>query len=160
MSDNHISVYIKNRHMKKELNLTDVSSDAPKISTEQKRKIDRETKKFLKDVRDFIRSKNNGDIPAEWSMSLMLLETYYRQFLQCTYELESLDSVVVNSRYGVVAHPLLKIQNTAAVRLEKYMSEMGLSLKSATKLDIAKPQIEESPLDKFVKKATNKVEKR
>lgn len=115
------------------------------------KKVDKETKSFLKDVKDFIKEKNNGHIPAEWLMSLKLLETYYRQFLQVTYELEGLDTIVVDSRYGVVAHPLLKIQNTAAVRLEKMMSELGLSLKSATRLEIAKPVVEESPLTKYVK---------
>lgn len=122
------------------------------------KKVEKETKSFLKDVKDFIKNKNNGAIPAEWLMSLKLLETYYRQFLQVTYELEGLDSIVVDSRYGVVAHPLLKIQNTAAVRLEKMMSELGLSLKSATKLEVVKPVVEESPLTKFVK--NKEVEKR
>lgn len=122
------------------------------------KRIERETKKFLKDVKNFITEKNNGTIPAEWMMSLRLLETYYRQFLQVTYELEGLESVIVDSRYGPTAHPLLKVQNTAAVRLEKMMSELGLSLKSATKLEIAKPVVEESPLSKFVK--NKEVEKR
>lgn len=125
---------------------------------ETNKRIERETKKFLKDVKNFITEKNNGTIPAEWMMSLRLLETYYRQFLQVTYELEGLESVIVDSRYGPTAHPLLKVQNTAAVRLEKMMSELGLSLKSATKLEIAKPVVEESPLSKFVK--NKEVEKR
>lgn len=121
------------------------------------KKVEKETKKFLKDVRDFIKNKNSGDIPSEWLMSLKLLETYYRQFLKTTYELESLDSVICDSRYGPTAHPLLKIQMQAAVRLEKMMSELGLSMKAAVKLDVVKPQVEESPLEAFVK---NKVEKR
>lgn len=122
-----------------------------------KKKIERETNKFLKDVRTFITQKNSGQIPPEWSMSIKMLETYYRQFLQTTYELEALDSVICDSRYGPQPHPLLKVQNTAAVRLEKMMSELGLSMKSAVKLDIAKPVVEESPLEAFVK---GKVERR
>lgn len=129
------------------------------MDDQTKKKIERETNKFLKDVRKFITDKNNGVIPPEWAMSIRLLETYYRQFLQVTYELEGLESVIVDSRYGPTAHPLLKVQNTAAVRLEKMMSELGLSLKSATKLEIAKPVVEESVLTKFVKNKTG-VEKR
>lgn len=121
------------------------------------KKIERETNKFMKDVRSFLEDKNNGVIPAEWLLSLRLLETYYRQFLQCTEELEKLDSVVTTSRYGPTPHPLLKVQTQAAVRLEKMMSELGLSMKAAVKLDVAKPQVETSPLEAFVQ---SKIEKR
>lgn len=122
-------------------------------------KIERATNTFLKDVKKFITAKNNGVIPAEWSMSLKLLETYYRQFLQATAELEQLDSLTIEGKYGPQPHPTLKIQSQASVRLEKMMAELGLSLKSATKLDLAKPVAEQSVLSKFIKN-NSKVEKR
>ena len=87
----------------------------------------------------------------------MLLETYYEQFITLSCEIEGLDSLVVDSRYGVVPHPLLAARDKAAIRLESLMKATGITFKEAAKLDIVETVQEESPLDAFIK---NKVEKR
>lgn len=115
------------------------------------------TKKFMKNVRDFLASKNNGEVPPEWECSLMLLETYYKQFVQINEEIEKLPSLVVDSRYGSVPSPLLACRDKAAMRLEQSMKEMGITFKAAAKLNVVKPKEEESALDVYLKK---KIEKR
>ena len=121
------------------------------------KKVNRQTNDFMKAVKEFLTVKGGGEIPTEWSLSLLLLETYYKQFLLATYQLEDTETLLVESRYGLVENGLLKIQSRAATRLEKQMTELGLSLKAGAKLGVTEPKKEESPLDKFLK---GKVEQR
>lgn len=118
------------------------------------KKINRKTAQFMKSVRDFLTVKGGGEIPTEWELSLLLLETYYKQFLMATVQLEEVGTLLVESRYGPQENALLKIQSRAATRLEKQMSELGLSLKSGAKLGVTEPKKEETALDKFLKGKT------
>ena len=120
------------------------------------KKVEAKTKKFMKSVKEFLTVKGGGSIPSEWQLSLELLEMYYRQFMNISLQLEDEQSYVISSRYGVMPHPLLKIQNNAAIRLEKQMSELGLSLKSGKKLEVTDVKKEDSALDKFLKKQVEK----
>lgn len=120
-------------------------------------KVERKVKSFMKVVRTFLASKNGGEVAPEWECGLLMLETYYNQFLRLSDEIDGLDSIIEQGRYGWQPSPLLKARDTAAVRLEALMKQMGLTLKSALTMDIAEPVIEESPLESFVK---NKIEKR
>lgn len=125
---------------------------AKKLSEAEKK-----TKKFMKSVRVFLASKSGGKVPLEWEASLLLLEEYYKQFIGLTIEINQLPSLVADSRYGVVPHPLLGARDRAAVRLESIMKSLGLTLKSALTMEIAEPVVEDSPLESFVK---NKIERR
>ena len=118
---------------------------------------EKKTKKFMKSVKTFLASKSGGKVPAEWEASLTLLEEYYKMFIGLTLEINKLDSLVVDSRYGVIPHPLIGARDRAAVRLESILKQLGMTLKSALTMEIAEPVIEESPLESFVK---NKIEKR
>ncbi len=120
-------------------------------------KLSNETKKFMRNVTKFIEEKNEGKVPAEWEALLGMLENFYEQYIKASEELLGLDSLTVASRYGVVPHPLLKIQREAAIQVQKLCSEFGLSMKQAQKMKIVEPKAEESVLEKYVK---GKVEKR
>ena len=119
--------------------------------------IEKKTKKFMKSVRLFLASKSGGKVPMEWECSLMLLEEYYKQFVALTEEINKLDSVIVDSRYGPQPSALLGARDRAAIRLEALMKALGLTMKAALSMDIAEPVIEDSPLDKFIQ---GKIEKR
>lgn len=120
-------------------------------------KYSNETKKFMRNVSAFIKSKNGGEIPPEWEAMLGMLQNFYEQYVQATNEILLLDSLVVDSRYGPQPHPLLKIQASASIQVQKLCSEFGLSMKQAQKLKVVEPQKEETALDKFLK---GKVERR
>ena len=130
-----------------------------KLSEEEikSNKTEREVKKFMKVVRDFLASKNGGEVAPEWECSLLMLETYYSQFIRLSQEIDALDSIIEMGRYGAQPSPLLKARDTTAIRLEALMKALGLTLKSALSMDIAEPVQAESPLEAFVK---NKIEKR
>lgn len=119
--------------------------------------IEKKTKKFMKSVRAFLASKSGGDVPAEWDCSLMLLEEYYKQFVTLTEEINQLDSLVSNSRYGPIPHPLLAARDKAAIRLEAAMKSVGITFKEAAKMETIEVTEPDSPLDNFVK---GRIEKR
>lgn len=127
------------------------------MSEKDAKKIEKRVKKFMKSVRDYLANKTGGQVENAWGCSLMLLEEYYRQFLQMTEEINNLDSLVAQSRYGAVPHPLLAARDKAAVRLEAAMKSCGITFKEAAKMEVIEPVVEDSALDVFLK---NKVEKR
>lgn len=125
---------------------------AKKLSETEKK-----TKKFMRSAREFLKKKNGGKVAAEWECSLMMLEEYYKQFISLTEEINNLDSLVEDSRYGKIPSPLLAARDKAAMRLEALMKQLGLTLKAALSMEIAEPVIEDSPLEEFVK---GRIEKR
>lgn len=110
----------------------------------------------MKSVREFLARKNEGTIPPEWSMTLTMLESYYKQFIELTEEIDALPSVITDSRYGPAPNPLLAARDRTSVRLEAIADDLGLTMKSQAKLKISTPK-EETPLDKFIK---GKIEQR
>lgn len=120
------------------------------------RRVKKQVKAFMKSVKEYLLAKN-GHIEPSWSCSLSMLEVYYSQFLMLTEEINQLDSLVEESRYGPRPSVLLTARDKTAVRLESLMKQFGITFKSASSMDIIEPVKEESPLEKFVK---NKVEKR
>ena len=127
------------------------------IYSKKAKKIKKQVKKFMTAVKDFLKAKNGGKVPAEWSCSLMILETYYEQFVVLTEEINELPSLVQDSRYGVQPHPLLGARDKTTIRLEAMLKQFGLTMKEAVKMEVIEPVVEDSPLEMFVK---NKVEKR
>ena len=126
-----------------------------KMSAEQiSKKVDTQTKKFMKAARAFLATKGGGELRPEWELGIMMLEAYYRQFVELNLKISQLDSLLVDSRYGPQPTPLLACRDKACVRLESLMKEMGLSLKSALKLNVVDAKKEETALDKFLKAKT------
>lgn len=128
------------------------------MTSGEKGYITRKTNKFMESVKNFLRKRSGGDIPDEWEASLMILEEYYKLFMQLTLEIEKLDSFLVPSKYGQIISPLIGARDSAARRLESMMGNLGLTLKSAIKLDVAEVEVSDSPLESFL--SSNNVEKR
>lgn len=123
-------------------------------------RVDTKTKEFMASVRAFLATKagnSDGSVPKEWECSIMLLEAYFRQFLELDMRIQELDSVVVEGRYGPMVSPLCAARDKASCRLESQMKELGISMKSAIKLNVVDAKKEESVLDKYMK---GKIEKR
>lgn len=119
-------------------------------------RVDKEVEKFIGAARAFLSTKGGGEVPVEWELSLTMLEAYYRQFSELNLQISQLDSLIENGKYGPRPSCLLAVRDKAAVRLESLMKEMGLSMKSAIKLNVVEPKREESPLDAYLKKQAEK----
>lgn len=115
----------------------------------------KKTKKFIKDVRDFIK-EHSGEESPQLEVSLIMIENYFYEFLFLTMKLENMDSIIIAGRYGEQPTPLIAARDKAAARLESLLKESGLTLKSAQKIPQAKKK-EKSVLEQFM---AGSVEKR
>lgn len=120
------------------------------MSEKDTKKVEKKVKKFMKSVRAFLAQKS-GSVRPEWECSLILLETYFEEFLMLSIEIERLDSLVSMTRYGEAPNALLGARDKSAIRLEGLLKSLGCTFKEATKMDIVEPVAEESPLDTFIK---------
>lgn len=132
--------------------------------SEYKRKAERQTKKFMKAARAFLATKltgsSDGQIPDEFELNLILLESYYKQFIMLDLEINDLESLVIEGRYGPLVNPICNARDKACVRLESLIKQLGLSLKSGKQIGSIEISKKESPLDKFFAENNSKIEKR
>ena len=126
------------------------------LDKEENKKVDRQVKKFMKVVKDYLTVKGGGIFPPEWALSKDLLETFYRQFLVSCAEIEKLDCLYIDTGRGggQKEHPLLSIRDKAAIRIEGLMRQMGLTMKSGLQMGTTDVKKEETPLDEFLKAQT------
>ncbi len=124
-------------------------SRALTIEEKNKNKVNLKVKRFMNNVRKFIKSKNDNVVPPEWDAMLDMLEDSYKQYCTATFELERLDSYLVDSRYGPTINPLFKIKNSSLMNVQRLCNEFGLSMKQAQKMKVKEPKKEKSVLDTF-----------
>ena len=129
-----------------------------KLTDEQiRKKVDLKAKKFMKSAEKFLATKAGGtEVPVEWEVSTIMLESYYREFLELTLRIEQLDSLTIQSRYGEAPNPILTVRDRAAARLESLLKQMGMTMKSSVSMGTVEPQREITPLDTFLKKQIEK----
>lgn len=126
-----------------------------------KKRIEKKTKEFMKSARAFLLSKAGGiEIPAEWELSIYMLEIYFKQFLELNEEISAMDTILVQSKYGLIVSPLCSARDKAAVRLESLMKQMGMTMKSGKQIGATDIKKESSPLDQFMQAQNKKIEKR
>ena len=114
--------------------------------------VEKKTKKFMKAARAFLATKaGSTDVPVEWEVSVIMLETYYKEFLELTMRIEQLDSLTISGRYGEAPNPILQVRDKSATRLESLLKQMGMTMKSAINLNVVDPKKEESVLTKYMK---------
>lgn len=115
---------------------------------EIKAQAKKKTKKFIKDVRTFIK-EHSGEESPQLEVSLIMIENYFYEFLFLTMKLENMDSIIITGRYGEQPTPLIAARDKAATRLESMLKESGLTLKSAQKIPQSKKK-EKSVLEQFM----------
>ena len=108
----------------------------------------KKTKRFIKDVRAFIK-EHSGEESPQLEVSLIMIENYFYEFLFLTMKLENMDSIIIAGRYGEQPTPLIAARDKAATRLESMLKESGLTLKSAQKIPQTKKK-EKSVLEQFM----------
>lgn len=123
------------------------------IEEKTKNRIERETATYMEGVREFLRKANNGEIPLEYNLSLLMLEEYYRQLLIFNAEVAKLDgNYVVDTRYGKQPNAILKARDATIQKLDMIQKQLGLTFNSQIKLKIKDTKhVEESPLEKLMK---------
>lgn len=132
---------------------------AKKLTEEEKTKnrIARETATYMESVRDFLRKANNGEVPLEYNLSLLMLEEYYKQLLVFNAEVAKLDgNYVTQSRYGLVPNAILKARDQTVQKLDLLQKQLGLTFNSQIKLKIKDTKhVELSPLEQLLNNPGN-----
>lgn len=129
-----------------------------KLTAEElkRKRVDNKAKTFMDAVEKFIKSKNSGEVEPSLMCALDMIERYYKEYIMLSNSIDELDSLVIQSRYGLIPSPLLSARDKSAVRLESLLKQMGLTLKSASSMGVIEQVAEESSLEKFVKNKTKK----
>ena len=123
---------------------------------EIRKTVEKETKKFMNSVKKFLKVKGGGEIPDEWGASLMLLESYFRQFRELDIQISQLPSLIVKGRFGLTPSPLLACRDKASVRLESMMKEMGLTMNTGKRLGTTEVKKATTPIEEFMKAELDK----
>ena len=64
--------------------------------------VDKRTKKFMKAARAFLATKaGSTEVPVEWEVSVIMLQTYFEEFLHLTMRIEQLDSLTIKAEPAV-----------------------------------------------------------
>lgn len=123
--------------------------------TDAKKEAQKKTKELMKAVKKFLATKagnENGNIPDEWQISVLMLQSYAYEFFELTYRIDALPCLTIKGRYGETPNPILAVRDKAAQRLESLLKQMGLTMKSSFQMGAVEPQVAESPLDAFLSK--------
>ena len=115
-----------------------------------------ETQKFMRDV---VKELNKRKIIQSIDLgALRMLATSYEMYLQAT-DILLADGPVVMIKYERAANPAQNIATKNYAQVMKIMTEYGLTIKSRGNIkEMKSDKEEESPLDRFIKKAPGKKE--
>ena len=113
-----------------------------------------ETQKFMRDV---VKELNKRKIIQSIDLgALRMLATSYEMYLQAT-DILLADGPVVMIKYERAANPAQNIATKNYAQVMKIMTEYGLTIKSRGNIkEMKSDKEEESPLDRFIKKAPRK----
>jgi len=141
---------IKNKAYKMEEYLTP-EEQAKKDDEDLKKEIQKRTKSFMKSCRTFLAEKTGSEeVPPELELSLMMLESYFKEFMELTARIDKLDKLTITGRYGETPNPILAVRDKAAARLESLMKATGLTVRTQQQMGFNKPEKEGSALEKWM----------
>ena len=94
------------------------------------------TQKYITAVRKFLREKF-GKVSPEWEQPLSILADNIEIYQQCKESILN-DGLMMKAKNGAMTrNPLLKVQLDAQVQISKYLSEFGLTPRSAQKIIVS-----------------------
>ena len=108
----------------------------------------------MKSAKTFLATKltgsPEGEIPPEFDLNLILLESYYKTFIMLQLEIDDMDTIVEMGRYGRQISPVCNARDKACVHLESLMKQMGLTLKSGKIIGTTEVKKEQSALERYL----------
>lgn len=104
---------------------------------------------YIKSVIDFL--KKNDKLNEVDFGSLYILADSYSQYLKASERVDVEGMTVPGSRSSLIPHPCIKIAKDSKSTCITLMSDMGLTLKSRSKISALDTDNEDSPLSEFMK---------
>ena len=110
--------------------------------------LSKETERYIKKVIDNLKKLDKLNAIDEGV--LYLLADSHNQYIMATDRINKEGLTVNGSRNTIVAHPCVRIAKDNKAICLSIMNEMGLTLKSRSKLNVIDTETEQSPLSNFL----------
>lgn len=108
-----------------------------------------DTERYIHKVIDYLKKADKLNAIDEGTIHL--LASSYDQYLKATDLVNTQGLVVPGAKNSVIPHPAVRIAKDAKSMALNIMVQMGLTLKSRTKLNQIEPDAEDSPLTELMK---------
>lgn len=95
----------------------------------------KQTTKYINKIRSYIVSKYGGVSP-QWELSLNMLESNIATFVECD-KILAREGYIVSGARGLMVHPAAMLRDKALIRIEKLLTEYGLTPKAEKKLEVS-----------------------
>lgn len=113
------------------------------------KELSEEADRYIKKVIDWLKKTEKLNVIDEGS--IYILADSYNQYIKATERVNIEGMTVAGSRNTIVAHPCVRIAKDAKATCLSIMTEMGLTLKSRSKISALDTDNEDSPLSEFMK---------
>lgn len=104
--------------------------------------------RYIRKVIDYLKKSDKLNVIDEGS--LYILCDSYNQYLKASARVDEEGLTVSGSRNMIVAHPCVRIAKDAKATCLSIMQEMGLTIKSRSKMNVLDSETEKSPLEAFL----------
>lgn len=91
------------------------------------------TQKYLNSVRRYLKEKF-GRVNPEWEQPLEILGDNLELYQQCKESIKNDGLLLLAKNGSMTKNPLIKVQLDAQIQITKFISEFGLSPRSASKI--------------------------
>lgn len=108
-----------------------------------------QTDRYIKKIIDFLKKSDKLNVIDEGA--IYILADSYDQYIRATERVKIEGMTVPGSRNTIVCHPAVRIAKDAKSVCLSIMTEMGLTLKSRSKISNLDQDTEESPLQELMK---------
>lgn len=110
--------------------------------------LSKETERYIKKVINSLKETNKLNIIDEGI--LYILAESHNQYINATNRINEEGLTIAGSRNTIVVHPCVRIAKDNKATCLSIMTEMGLTIKSRSKMNVAEAE-NESPLMDFLK---------
>ena len=111
--------------------------------------LSNETERYIKKVIDSL--KKTDKLNAIDEGILYILAESHNQYIKATETVNKEGMTIPGSRNTIVVHPCVRIAKDNKATCLSIMTEMGLTIKSRSKMNVLESDTEESPLTQFLK---------
>ena len=110
--------------------------------------LSKETERYIKRVIDSLKKTDKLNVIDEGI--LYILADSHNQYIKATEKINEEGLTIEGSRNTIVVHPCVRIAKDNKSICLSIMNEMGLTIKSRTKMNVIETETEKSPLESFL----------
>lgn len=110
-------------------------------------KLCKEAERYIKKVIDALKAADKLNVVDEGA--IYILASSYHQYIKATEIVDDQGLIVPGAKNSVVPNPAIRIAKDNKTVCLNIMAQMGLTLKSRTKMNVMESADDKTPLEKF-----------